>query len=45
MSVFGNDDEDDLLCEMERFLENDHTIAELIEVVKYVVLEREEGFV
>ena len=43
MSVLGNNGEDDVLFEIEKFLK-DHTISELLEIVKYACEEKEEGY-
>ena len=43
MSVLGDNGEDDVLFKIEKFLK-DHTISELLEIVKYACEEKEEGY-
>lgn len=41
MSAFDNRDKDNLLSEIEEFLEN-HTLSELLEIIHYVVEWKEQ---
>ncbi len=43
MSAFGDNEWDDILWEIREFLKN-HKISELMEIIRYAIEEKEEGY-